>query len=164
MQCPVTGLYNRSVFFRFGEQEFEHARDESLPVALFNFDIDDFRQINMRWGHQAGDRVLLDLCALARQHLSHEDLFGRIGDEEFAILLVNASISRAMQLAEEIRLAVANMRGVFDQSDYHPNISGGITSMADSDQSFADLFYRADQALYLAKGNGRNQIASLQVE
>ena len=69
-----------------------------------------------------------------------------------------------MQLAEEIRLAVAAMRGVFDHSDYHPNISGGITAMADSDQSFADLFYRADQALYLAKGNGRNQIASLLVE
>ena len=164
MQCPVTGLYNRSVFFRFGEQELENARAESLPVALFNFDIDDFRQINMRWGHQAGDQVLLDLCAVARQRLSHEDLFGRIGDEEFAILLVNASISRAMQLAEEIRLAVAAMRGVFDHSDYHPNISGGITAMADSDQSFADLFYRADQALYLAKGNGRNQIASLLVE
>jgi PleD family two-component response regulator len=56
------------------------------------------------------------------------------------------------------------MRGIFNHSDYHPHISGGITALADSDQSFADLFYRADQALYLAKGNGRNQIASLQVE
>jgi len=67
-------------------------------------------------------------------------------------------------LAEEIRLAIAGMRGIFDHSDYHPNISGGTTALAESDQSFADLFYRADQALYLAKGNGRNQIASLQVE
>ncbi len=164
MQCPVTGLYNRSVFFRFGEQEFEHARDESLPLALFNFDIDDFRQINIRWGHQAGDQVLLELCALAKQQLSEDDLFGRIGDEEFSILLINASIARVNQVAEKVRLAIASMRGVFDHSDYHPNISGGITALADSDQSFADLFYRADQALYLAKGNGRNQIASLQVE
>ncbi|WP_246833820.1 sensor domain-containing diguanylate cyclase [Synechococcus sp. CB0101] len=164
MQCPVTGLYNRSVFFRFGEQEFEQARDECTPLALFNFDIDDFRQINMRWGHQAGDQVLLDLCAVVQKQLGHEDLFGRIGDEEFSVLLVNASMTRAMALAESIRQAIAAMRGVFDQSDYHPNISGGITALADTDQSFADLFYRADQALYLAKGNGRNQVASLLVD
>jgi diguanylate cyclase (GGDEF)-like protein len=164
MQCPVTGLYNRSVFFRFGQQEFEQARAESTSLALFNFDIDDFRQINIRWGHQAGDQVLLDVCAVAQQLLGHEDLFGRIGDEEFSVLLVNASISRATKLAEEIRQAIAAMRGVFDHSDYHPNISGGITQLADRDQSFADLFYRADQALYLAKGNGRNQVASLLVD
>ena len=164
MQCPVTGLYNRSVFFRFGQQEFEQARAQGYSLALFNFDIDDFRQINIRWGHQAGDQVLLDVCAVAQQQLGHEDLFGRIGDEEFSVLLVNASISRATQLAEEIRQAIAAMPGVFDQSDYHLNISGGITQLADRDQSFADLFYRADQALYLAKGNGRDQVASLLVD
>jgi diguanylate cyclase (GGDEF)-like protein len=101
---------------------------------------------------------------VAQQQLGHEDLFGRIGDEEFSVLLVNASITRANQLAEGIRQAIGGMRGIFDHSDYHPNISGGITALADSDQSFADLFYRADQALYLAKGNGRNQVASLLVD
>jgi diguanylate cyclase (GGDEF)-like protein len=161
MQCPVTGLFNRSVFFRFGQQEFDAARGQGQPLALFNFDIDDFRQINLRWGHQAGDQVLLDLCSLAQQSLSDQDLFGRIGDEEFSILLVNAAHTRAMQLAEQIRQAIAGMSGVFNHSDYHPNISGGLTALAGSDRSFADLFYRADQALYLAKGNGRNQIASL---
>lgn len=164
MQCPVTGLFNRSVFFRFGQQEFDAARASASPLALFNFDIDDFRQINMRWGHQAGDQVLLDICALVRKHLGHEDLFGRIGDEEFAVLLVNESMAAAMELAEKVRLAIVGMRGIFDHSDYHPKISGGVTTLASSDQTFADLFYRADQALYLAKGNGRNQIASLLVE
>jgi diguanylate cyclase (GGDEF)-like protein len=164
MQCPVTGLFNRSVFFSFGQQEFERARSERRRLALFNFDIDDFRQINMRWGHQAGDQVLLDLCDVARARLSAEDLFGRIGDEEFSILLVQAEIGRALQLAEDIRLAIAAMSGIFNHSDYHPNISGGITALAASDRNFADLFYRADQALYLAKGNGRNQIASLLAE
>ena len=107
---------------------------------------------------------MLYLCSVAQQRLSAEDLFGRIGDEEFSILLVNAGISRALQLAEEIRLAIAGMTGIFNHSDYHPNISGGITALGHSDQSFEDLFYRADQALYLAKGNGRNQIASLLAE
>jgi diguanylate cyclase (GGDEF)-like protein len=88
-------------------------------------------------------------------------LFGRIGDEEFSILLVGADLTRALQVAEQVRERIAQLRGVFDHSDYQPRISGGITRLASDDHGFADVFYRADQALYLAKGNGRNQIASL---
>lgn len=159
--CPVTGLYNRSSFFSLGEQELQQARRNAQPLALFNFDIDDFRQINNRWGHQAGDQVLVDVCRVARQRLRPQDLFGRIGDEEFAVLLVNCDEVEAMAIAEAIRRDVATMPGVFSQSDYHPQISGGLTSLMPTDRSFADFFYRADEALYLAKGNGRNQIARL---
>lgn len=162
--CPVTGLTNRSAFFQQGQQEFDQARSSGLPLQLLNVDIDDFRQINNRWGHQAGDQVLLDVCRVAAARLRPQDLFGRIGDEEFAVLLVNCSPEEAMAIAESIRADVAAMPGVFSQSDYHPQISGGLTSLAPSDQCFEDLFYRADQALYLAKGNGRNQIARLQAE
>ena len=161
MKCPVTGLYTRSAFFQFGEQEVIGARREGLPLSLFNFDIDDFRQINNRWGHRAGDQVLCDVCHAARSQLQSDDLFGRIGDEEFSILLVGADLTRALQVAEQVRERIAQLRGVFDHSDYQPRISGGITRLASGDHGFADVFYRADQALYLAKGNGRNQIASL---
>ncbi|MBU6353690.1 MAG: sensor domain-containing diguanylate cyclase [Cyanobacteria bacterium REEB498] len=161
MQCPVTGLYTRSAFFQFGEQEVVRARREGQALSLFNFDIDDFRQINNRWGHRAGDQVLLDVCRAARSQLQSDDLFGRIGDEEFSILLVDTDLGRALQVAEQVREHIGALRGVFDHSDYQPRISGGITRLAGADRDFADLFYRADQALYLAKGNGRNQIASL---
>ena len=161
MQCPVTGLYIRSAFFQFGEQELVRHRRDGSPLSLFNFDIDDFRQINNRWGHQAGDQVLLDVCRVTRALLRPDDLFGRIGDEEFSVLLVSSDLTRALLLAEQVREQIAGLRGVFDHSDYQPRISGGITSLSASDHSFADLFYRADQAMYLAKGNGRNQIASL---
>jgi diguanylate cyclase (GGDEF)-like protein len=161
MQCPVTGLYIRSVFFQFGEQEVVGARRDGLPLSLFNFDIDDFRQINNRWGHRAGDQVLRDVCQAARAQLGSDDLFGRIGDEEFSILLVGGDLARALQVAEQVRERIAQLHGVFDHSDYQPRISGGITRLARGDRGFEDLFYRADQALYLAKGNGRNQIASL---
>ena len=164
MQCPVTGLYTRSAFFQFGEQEVVRARREGQPLSLFNFDIDDFRQINNRWGHRAGDQVLLDVCRAARSQLQSDDLFGRIGDEEFSILLVDTDLGRALQVAEQVREHIGALRGVFDHSDYQPRISGGITRLASDDRGFADLFYRADQALYLAKGNGRNQIASLVAE
>ena len=159
--CPVTALVNRGSFFRLGEQELEQARRDGQPLALLNFDIDDFRQINNRWGHQAGDQVLLDVCRVARQRLRPQDLFGRIGDEEFAILLPRCDEAEAMAIAEAIRRDVAEMVGVFSPSDYRLHISGGVTSLAPHDRCFADLFYRADQALYLAKGNGRDQIARL---
>lgn len=159
--CPVTGLVNRSSFFRLGEQELQQARRDGRPLALLNFDIDDFRQINNRWGHEAGDRVLLDICRLAEQRLRPQDLFGRIGDEEFAVLLPDCDDAQAMAKAEGIRQDVATMAGVFSQSDYRPHISGGVTALVGADTSFSDLFYRADQALYLAKGNGRDQIARL---
>jgi diguanylate cyclase (GGDEF)-like protein len=161
VQCPVTGLFSRSFFFRFGQQEMERARQSGTDLTLFNFDIDDFRQVNNRWGHQAGDAVLLDVCRVAAEQLSQDDLFGRIGDEEFSILLLPADLGRGLDLAETIRTRVAAMPGVFQHSDYQPTISGGLTTLASTDREFADVFYRADQALYLAKGNGRNQIASI---
>ncbi|MFZ9950719.1 MAG: GGDEF domain-containing protein [Vulcanococcus sp.] len=162
--CSITGLVNRASFFRLGEEEVRQARRDGRPLALFNFDIDDFRQINNRWGHQAGDQVLRDLCQLAAQRLRPQDLFGRIGDEEFAVLLPDCEADAAMAIAEGIRHDVGVMQGVFSGSDYRPCLSGGVTSLVPADAGFADLFYRADQALYLAKGNGRDQIARLQAD
>jgi diguanylate cyclase (GGDEF)-like protein len=157
-------LHTRASFFRLGQQELQDARRRGRPLALLAIDIDDFRQINNRWGHEAGDQVLLDVCALIRQRARPADLVGRIGDEEFAVLLPDCTAERAMAFAEDLRAAVAAMPGVFSHSDYHPQISGGLTSLTAADRSFADLFYRADEALYLAKGNGRNQIARLLLE
>lgn len=158
---PITGLYTRTSFFALADKELIRARTKGLPLALLNIDVDDFRQINNRWGHRAGDRVLADLCQACASQLRPQDLFGRIGDEEFAILLVGMDGDEAMGIAEAIRTEVAHLQGVFSHSDYQPCISGGLTCLTAGDQGFLDLFSRADQALFLAKGNGRNQIASI---
>lgn len=160
--CPITGLHGRTMFFKLGEKEVARARQQQRPLALLNFDIDDFRQVNNRWGHPAGDRVLHDFCQLARTQLAPDDLLARIGDEEFGLLLVDRDDREAVSMAEVLRRSAATMPGIFSGSDYHLRISGGVTALAARDRSFADLFYRADQALYLAKGNGRDQIALLQ--
>ena len=158
---PATGLYTRTSFFALADKELERALAKGMPLALLNIDVDDFRQINNRWGHEAGDRVLLDICRLTEQRLRSQDLFGRIGDEEFAVLLPGMAGDEAMGIAEAIRTEVAHLHGVFSHSDYQPCISGGLTCLSADDQAFLDLFSRADQALFLAKGNGRNQIASI---
>ncbi len=159
--CPVTGLPVRQAFLMIGEREFQRARSQDHPLSLVLFDIDDFRQINNRWGHQAGDAVLLHLCQLGGTFLREQDFAGRMGDGEFALLLVDTGSDAALALAERLRRAAMAMPGIYSHSDYHLHISGGVTSLAVSDRSFGDLVHRADRALGLAKGNGRNQIASL---
>jgi diguanylate cyclase (GGDEF)-like protein len=159
--CPVTGLPTRHTFLAIGEREFDRARRDHLPLALLLFDVDNLRLINNRWGHSAGDRVLADLVQLARTFLREEDFPARLGDGEFALLLVGIDRDQAMAMADALRTAISHMPGVHTHSDFHLHISGGLTTLAPSDRRFADLILRAEQALELAKGNGRNQIASL---
>lgn len=160
-QCPVTGLPHRPAFFAIGAQEFQRARSQGTPLSLLTIDIDNFRQINQRWGHLAGDQVLLDLCQLCRRYLNEQDYLARLGDEQFALLLVGRDHEAATVLAEELRAAINAMPGVFSHSDYQLHISGGLTSLGSGDHQFGELVLRADRALELAKGNGRDQIAAL---
>jgi diguanylate cyclase (GGDEF)-like protein len=132
-----------------------------MPLALLLFDVDNFRQVNSRWGHAAGDRLLLDLCDLCRSFLREQDYAGRLGDGEFALLLVNRVAQDALQEAEALRLAVTRLPGVHSHSDFILHISGGLTGRGSEDRGFGDLLHRAEQALHLAKSNGRNQIARL---
>ncbi len=159
--CPVTGLPTRRSFLTIAEREFERSRRDHRPLSLLLFDIDNLRSINNRWGHEAGDRVLADVVRLARTFLKEEDFAARLGDGEFALLLVGIDGDQAMGLADGLRTAVAHMPGVYTHSDFRLHISGGLTALAPSDRRFTDLMGRASRALELAKGNGRNQIASL---
>ena len=159
--CPVTNLPIRQRFLRIAEHEFKKAREEQKDLSLLLFDIDNFRAINHRWGHHAGDNVLADLCKMVRQFLGEKDLAGWLGDGEFALLLVEASTESALQLAEALRHAVTTMPGVHCHSDLRLHISGGLTSLGPHDKSFEDLLRRAEKALDLAQSNGRDQIATL---
>jgi diguanylate cyclase (GGDEF)-like protein len=159
--CPVTGLPIRQRFLSIAAQEFQKAKAENSNLSLLLFDIDNFRTINNRWGHQAGDHVLADLCKMGRQFLKEKDFAGRLGDGEFALLLVDTSPEDALHAAETLRHAVTTMPGVHTHSDVQLHISGGLTCLGPRDKGFEDLLQRAEQALHLAKSNGRNQIASL---
>ncbi len=159
--CPITGLPTRHTFLSIGEREFDRARRDQHPLSLLLFDLDNLRLINNRWGHLAGDQVLTDLVQLARTFLQPQDFAARLGDGEFALLLVGIQPDQAMALADGLRTAVAHMPGVHTHSDFRLHISGGLTVLAPADRQFTDLIQRAERALELAKGNGRNQIASL---
>ena len=159
--CPVTGLPIRQQFLRIAEQECARAREEGKQLSLLLFDIDNFRAINNRWGHHAGDQLMADLCRMGRQFLREKDFAGRLGDGEFALLLVDTPPQEALVTAEALRRAATTMPGVHSHSDLPLHISGGLTSLGPQDHGFAPLLQRAEQALHLAKSNGRNQIATL---
>lgn len=159
--CPVTGLPTRHTFLTIGERELARARRDQHPLSLLLFDVDNLRLINNRWGHAAGDQALTDVVQLARTFLQDEDFAARLGDGEFALLLVGIERDQAMALADGLRTAVAHLSGVHTHSDFHLHISGGLTVLSPSDRHFTDLIQRSERALELAKGNGRNQIACL---
>jgi diguanylate cyclase (GGDEF)-like protein len=159
--CSLTGLHRRDAFFRLAAKEFRRAQERNWPLSLLTFDIDNFRQINMRWGHEAGDQVLIDLVSLCQNLVDADDLMARIYDEEFCLLIVGKDDQAALAIAELVRLSATEMQGVFSTSEYKIQISGGISSLSPSDQRFEDLYDRAEQAMLLAKNNGRNQIARL---
>ena len=103
---PLTGVANRREFFQTGERLLTRTRFARQPIALLMFDLDQFKSINDRYGHHAGDEVLNAFCKVATLHIRPTDLFGRIGGEEFAALLSNTNRQDALSLAERAREAL----------------------------------------------------------
>lgn len=162
--CPVTGLHQRKLLFELGEKEVIRSRKQGKDLSLACLDLDNFAQVNLRWGHAAGDRVLVDFCSLCQKFLNEDDLMARLYDESFALLLIDKDADTARAIGEGIRQATIGLHGIFSNSGYQLHVSGGISSLSEDDLGFTELLRRTEQALFLAKGNGRNQIASLIIE
>ena len=152
----LTGILNRRQFFVLGEQEVERSRRYSRELALLLYDIDHFKQVNDTFGHQAGDIVLQELAKLVHAQLRKNDLEGRVGGEEFAILLPETSISEAVVLAERIREIIESVAINIGETSLHITASFGVASVEEADVSLDSVYKRADSALYEAKNAGRN--------
>jgi diguanylate cyclase (GGDEF)-like protein/PAS domain S-box-containing protein len=153
---PLTGLANRRTLMDLGERELAHSRRHRRPLSMLMMDIDHFKQINDKYGHQQGDKVLKALAEACSRLLRQSDLMARVGGEEFAILLPDTPAANAMEVAERMRSSVTLLT-TFDGQDLpHITISvGGATTTGDSD-CLNSLLRRADDALYQAKAAGRN--------
>jgi diguanylate cyclase (GGDEF)-like protein len=155
---PLTGVANRRGFFETGERLLRRARFAREPAALIMFDLDRFKNINDRYGHQTGDEVLTAFCRLATSQLRPNDLFGRLGGEEFVGLLPNTGRHDAIRLAERIRSAVEISSHAFGRNAIDLTVSVGV-AVADKERSDLDaLIDLADKALYRAKTSGRNRV------
>jgi len=145
----LTGLANRRHFVEHLEQELARVRRYQTPTSLLMLDLDHFKRINDRWGHATGDMVLKSFAGLALAQLRGNDLAGRLGDEEFAILLPATDARGASELAERLRQAVAARCGGEGQ-DIVCTVSIGLTALQADDTRADSVLARADAALYRA--------------
>jgi diguanylate cyclase (GGDEF)-like protein len=154
----LTGTWRRDALEEAGTREIARSRRHRRPLALLLLDLDHFKAINDRFGHQAGDEALRRFAVTAAACLRREDLFGRTGGEEFCILLPDTDEGGALRLAERIRTAIADLPLAFDGHPLHLTVSIGI-ALADGRNDWDSLARAADVALYRAKSEGRNRIA-----
>lgn len=153
----LTGAMSRRAFEQRFIEEVERARRFAHPLTLLMADLDHFKRINDTRGHYVGDAALRDFVAVCQQECRVHDLIGRIGGEEFALLLPETGIEAAMVVAERLREAVAQHAidpGVPERR-LNMTVSIGVAGLRASEDA-SELSQRADQALYAAKASGRN--------
>ena len=155
---PLTGLHNRRGFFPLANQLYSRAKRDGSPLSLLYIDIDHFKQINDQFGHLAGDQSLVGIAGSLQQRSRESDVLARLGGDEFILLMPNANLKSAQQLAGEIRQSIP-IRFQAEQGR-ELTLSIGVAQLKVQDQSVEDLLQRADQALYRAKSNGRNRVES----
>jgi diguanylate cyclase (GGDEF)-like protein len=156
---PLTGIMTRGYFLERAEKELLRTQRYGHTLAVIMLDVDHFKQVNDRYGHGASDQVLKTLCQRWLDTLRNSDLLGRIGGEEFAILLPQNDLEAALQSAERIRSITASQPVHSDGIDINCTVSCGVT-LLDNNQndSIQDALKRADNALYNAKKRGRNRV------
>jgi diguanylate cyclase (GGDEF)-like protein len=161
---PLTGIGNRRAFLQDGEAQLKRQANDPRSTAVMLLDLDNFKSINDRFGHAVGDRVLQRFAEIGNGCMHRLDVFGRLGGEEFAALLVDASRERALAVAEEIRSSFAEAMFEFEGKPLVATVSIGIVISYDAVLDLSALLAQADHALYRAKDNGRNRIEIASIE
>jgi diguanylate cyclase (GGDEF)-like protein len=154
---PLTGIPNRRAFLEGAAAMARRIDDDPRPAAVLLIDLDHFKTINDSFGHALGDRVLQVFAETAHAHIGPNDLLGRLGGEEFAITLYDVDRVRAMDIAEDIRLAFEQSAAEVDGQRVAATCSVGVAVSRDGPLDMSELLAQADQALYSAKERGRNR-------
>lgn len=155
---PLTGVCNRRRIFELADAEFKKNKRYGSSLSAIMIDIDYFKQVNDRYGHDAGDTVLKTLIQTCRPNLRTTDHLGRLGGEEFIVLLTETKLSNAERCAEKLRAIIEATAVPVKDNVINITISLGVVAIEAQDESFRDTLKRADQALYQAKSEGRNRV------
>ena len=161
----LTGVFNRRQFWTVGMREFARARRYNKPLSLLMLDIDYFKNINDTWGHPTGDRVLQALTEIMASMVRDQDTVGRLGGEEFAVILPETELSGACVIAERMRTEIQkSTMATMENNDgghiVNMTVSIGIASSSPDDISFDTVLSRADKNHYEAKESGRNRVVA----
>ena len=161
MHDALTGLLNRRAVFSDLEQELSRTQRKSEPLSLIMADLDHFKSINDTYGHQAGDAVLEETAKRMHECVRPYDKIGRIGGEEFMIVLGDCSSVEGLEIAERIRKSIGDKVFEFGGEKIHATISIGVAATVANQTFEKDLLVSAaDKALYRAKREGRNTVSA----
>src|SRR5258706_3112209 len=154
---PLTGIFNKRHFDESFRLSLFTAKGSGRALSLIVFDLDHFKKVNDTYGHMAGDAVLCGATSAVQQMLVAEELFGRVGGEEFAVVCEGCELGQALQRAEAIREAVSRAPFTFEDKQLPVTVSVGVAAfLLGSDEEPEGVFDRADAQRYAAKNAGRN--------
>lgn len=155
----LTGAMTRRAFLAEGDKEVKRAQRHHRNLGCVMFDLDHFKSINDTHGHAAGDQVLARVIAACREGLRASDCIGRLGGEEFAVLLPETGVEAA-QVAEALRVKISSLIIAYASQIIPVSASFGVAVLSEQDTDFNGIIARADTALYEAKNGGRNKVVS----
>jgi diguanylate cyclase (GGDEF)-like protein len=153
----LTKVYNRRALNDYLEKLIDYSKCYGEPLSIAMVDIDYFKGINDSYGHDVGDEVLIKLSEILLRNIRKVDILARWGGEEFTILMPKINVEEAYKMLETLRKTIENTRVI---NDMRVTISVGVTELKNTD-TFDDLIRRADEVLYKAKNNGRNNVQVL---
>jgi diguanylate cyclase (GGDEF)-like protein len=159
----LSGLYNRAEFMNLAKREFAWAKTSNEELSLLIMDLDNFKNINDSFGHAAGDEMIREIGSIIMTSFRKTDIAGRIGGEEFAVVLKNASLEEAKKVAEKFRETVARRKVIYEGQEISSTVSIGVAAIrgnTDDINNIEDILKMADDALYKAKAKGRNCVAT----
>lgn len=157
----LTGVFNRGYFMKRLRKAFLHYQRSGQNGCVLLFDVDYFKVVNDTYGHAMGDTVLQQVCHLFKERFRETDVVGRLGGEEFAVLLFETTPEDAVSVAEDVRKALAHY--AFETQSgrtFHVTMTGGVASFKEEDITEDSILHRADKSLYLGKQHGRDQVVS----
>ena len=157
---PLTKSLTRRHFFNIAESEFLRFPRYRRQLSMLVLDADHFKNINDTYGHYAGDLVLRNVSLVTLEQKRAQDTFGRLGGEEFGLLLPETGLEQAKVVAERIQKAWEQTPCIVDGNLIHSTVSIGVAEAGAEDKSFEDVLRRADRMMYKAKEAGRNRIVA----
>ena len=157
----LTKLYNRGSFYQLATHELDLARKQKIPLSVFAIDIDNFKEINDTYGHFCGDEVMKELVKKIASRLRTSDIFGRVGGDEFNVLLSNTTLENAVTLAQTLQSMVSTELFTYDTRQIPVTISIGVAIFEENRHvNMEHLLIDADSALYESKNTGRNKVCT----
>lgn len=154
----LTGLLNRGAFVAQAQRVLERCKARGEACTLLMVDLDRFKSVNDRFGHETGDRALEQVSAALAGEVRVEDLIGRVGGEEFVVLLPGMHAGAGQGIAERIRLAIKGEPLLVNGMPLPLSVSVGVSELRDSSDDLSVMMRRADQAMYAAKSDGRDRV------